>query len=71
MTPEKRQQVEAHFRAIHEILCSDSLVRMSAGYSFDGVLADGRLVKHKFSVDGYEKKPRITKETSATKLGAR
>jgi hypothetical protein len=54
MTPSHRDAITEHFRAIHEILLSLNIVRMSGGWTaFQGTMRDGRQVTHKFAVSGY------------------
>lgn len=66
MTPEDRAQVDGHFKAIHEIMCRNSMVKMDGGWSHTGWTADGRPVRHKFSVGGYERTgPTVEREREA------
>jgi hypothetical protein len=54
LSPAEREELDAHFLAIHQIMCRKSWVCLSAGWRpFKGTLADGREVTHKFKVDGH------------------
>jgi hypothetical protein len=49
-------EFEAHFLAIHELMCRANLLGgVSVGGSYRGWLADGRAVTHRFKVSGYER----------------
>ncbi len=48
-------EFEANFHALHELLCRANLVRMPYAASFNGWTADGRAVRHRFKVEGYER----------------
>lgn len=54
MTPVQRETIEAHFRAVHDIMLALNMVQMRSGWTpFKGTTQDGREVTHKFSVGGY------------------
>lgn len=48
-------EFEAHFQALHELLCRANLIRMPHAASFNGLTADGRPVRHRFKVEGYQR----------------
>lgn len=48
-------EIERHLRAVHELLCQANMVRAPALASYNGWTADGRPVRHRFQVAGYER----------------
>jgi hypothetical protein len=61
-------EIESLVQRLHELMCAGGLVRLKYGYAFNGWLPDGRAVRHKFSLDGYERTgPTVAKERE--KLG--
>jgi hypothetical protein len=61
-------EIESLLKRVHELMCAGGLVRMKYGYDFNGWLPDGRAVRHKFKLDGYERTgPTVAKERA--KLG--
>jgi hypothetical protein len=61
-------EISSLLKRVHELMCAGGLVRIKYGYSFNGWLPDGRAVKHKFELGGYERTgPTVAKERA--KLG--
>ncbi len=55
LSPSERGEIQNHFRAISEIMFRHNMVKMSGGWRIEGKTRDGRLVVHKFGVNGYTK----------------
>jgi hypothetical protein len=60
-------EFEAHFQAIHELMCRANLIGGgSVGGPYKGWTADGRAVTHRFMVSGYERTgPTVERERAA------
>lgn len=65
MSPENRTKIQSLLEQVSMILLSENLVR-GGDYSFQGWTADGRAVKHKISIGGYERTgPSVERERAA------
>lgn len=62
------QDLESLLKQVHELLCQQGKVR-AGDWSFDGWLPDGRAVKHKFTLGGYERTgPTVDRQREALGL---
>jgi hypothetical protein len=62
------KEIEGLLKRVHELMCAGGLVRIRYGFNFNGWLPDGRAVRHKFELNGYERTgPTVAKERA--KLG--
>ena len=54
---------EGPARALHAALCRANMVQCRSGWSFNGWTADGRAVRHRIKIEGYERTgPAVEKE---------
>lgn len=61
-TEHDSKEVEALMQKVHELLCKQGRIK-GGDWSFNGWLPDGRAVRHKFRLDGYERTgPTVDKE---------
>ncbi|KWT70794.1 MULTISPECIES: DUF3850 domain-containing protein [unclassified Variovorax] len=59
-------EFEGPARALHDALCRASMIQCKNGWSFNGWTADGRAVRHRIKVEGYERTgPSVDKEPAA------
>lgn len=60
-------EIESLLKRVHELMCAGGLIK-AGGWAFNGWLPDGRAVRHKFELAGYERTgPTVAKERA--KLG--
>lgn len=55
MTQAQRDEITAHFQAVHKIMLSLNLVKMNWAPA-KGTTRDGREITHKFTIGGYVRK---------------
>ncbi|VTU44903.1 DUF3850 domain-containing protein [Variovorax sp. RA8] len=59
-------EFEGPARALHDALCRASMIQCKHGWSFSGWTADGRAVRHRIRIEGYERTgPGVEKERAA------
>lgn len=56
-------EFEGPARALHDALCRANMIQSKSGWSFNGWTADGRAVRHRIKIEGYERTgPTVEKE---------
>ena len=59
-------EFEGPARALHDALCRANMIQSKNGWSFNGWTADGRAVRHRIRIEGYERTgPGVEKERAA------
>jgi hypothetical protein len=48
-------EFEGPARALHDALCRANMIQSKSGWSYDGWTADGRAVRHRIRIEGYER----------------
>lgn len=62
------KELEVLMQRVHALLCKQGRIK-GGDWSFNGFLPDGRGVRHKFRLDGYERTgPTVEKERAALGL---